>query len=241
MTINPASPFPNGVIATTVIVTNVNRNGIVVPNGTIIGITAKPAFTASAGGTISGPSTGTSPDSRFLLFSTVGGGITVSYTPPDLTSLGPGTGVNGVVQVASVDLDGRPELLIAQGAATLFGIQSVTLTASATTLPADGTSTAAVSATFRDHNGNLVPDGTRVGLTAAPIFTASAGGTIEGGTTSAGDARVRIFTTTGGQISATYRAPTNRGSGQAVIQAVTVDAAGNPTALISPVRTITLQ
>jgi hypothetical protein len=36
-------------------------------------------------------------------------------------------------------------------------------------LVADGANTAEVSVTVRDYNSNLVPDGTRVGLTAAPI------------------------------------------------------------------------
>jgi adhesin/invasin len=126
-----------------------------------------------------------------------------------------------------VDADGRPVNLIGQGAATLFAIGNATVTASPTTLPANGTSTSSITVTVRDRNNNLVPDGTKIGLTAAAIFQASVGGTITGGTTSTGDPRVQIFTTAGGQITAMYQAGTSPGT--AVIQAVTVDALGRPT------------
>jgi adhesin/invasin len=238
---NPASLTASGTISSTIVITNITRGGAPVPNGTIVGITAQQAFAGSVGGTISGASVGASPDGRFLLFSTLGAAVTVSYTPPSLMSLGPNENATGTVQVVSVDLDNRPSTLIGQVGVTLSGIQSVTMVVSPLTLPANGTSTATITATFKDKNGNIVPDGTVVGLTAAPIFTASAGGTILGGTTSTGDTRIQLFTTTGVQISATYRSPTSKGSGQAVIQAVTVNGTGNAMKVIGPTTTITLQ
>jgi methionine-rich copper-binding protein CopC len=239
LTINPGSLFANGLIPTTAIISNILLNGSPVPNGTIIAVTASPAYVqTSAGGTISGPSVGTSPDGRFLLFSTLNASVTVSYTPPDLTSLPPNQTASGVVQVASVDADGWPVNLIGQGTATLFAVQSATISASPTALPANGTSTSALTVTVRDRNNALVPDGTKVGLTAAAIFQASVGGTIVGGTTSGGDPRIQVFTTAGGQFTATYRSGTSTGS--ATIQAVTVDAIGQPTGLAGTTP-ITLQ
>jgi hypothetical protein len=131
--------------------------------------------------------------------------------------------------------------LIGQGTVTLFGIDTATAVANPTTLPADGTSTLSVTVTVRDREDRRVPDGTAVGLTVAPIYSVtSAGGSIIDGTISAADPRVRIFTTVGGQFIATFRAPTARGSGSAVIQVVTVDPAGSPTSLITT-RSVPLQ
>jgi hypothetical protein len=238
--VNPASLFANGLIPTTVIISNITRNGVPVPNGTIIAVTAAPAFTqASVGGSISGPSTGTSPDGRFLLFSTFGAQVTVSYTPPNLTALAPNMTASGIIQVASVDLDGRPVALLGQGTTTLFGVQTATISANPTTLIANGITTSPINVTVRDRNGNLVPDGTPVGITTAPIYTqTSVGGTILGGTMSTGDPRIQIFTTIGGQFTATYRSFTTPGS--AVIQGMTLDTTGHPTGLAGTVA-ITLQ
>jgi methionine-rich copper-binding protein CopC len=230
LTINPGSLFANGLIPTTVIISNILLNGSPAPNGTIIGVTASPAYVqTSAGGTISGPSTGASPDGRFLLFATLGASVTVSYTPPDLTSLPPNQTASGVVQVAAVDADGWPVNLIGQGTALLFAVQSATINASPTAIPANGSSTSSLTVTVRDRNNALVPDGTKVGLTAAAIFQSSVGGTILGGTTSVGDPRIQIFTTAGGQFTTTYQSGTSPGT--ATIQAVTIDALGRPTGL----------
>jgi len=238
VTINPKSIFANGEISTTVTITNINRNAIPVPNGTIVAITAGPAFNqSSAGGVISGPSSGTSVDNRFLLFTTEGASVTVFYTPPDLDWLMPGATTSGVIQVAAVDLDTRPTTLIAQGTATLFRIKTASLTATPSTLPADGTSQSTVVVTVRDCQDNPVPDGTEVGITASPVFAPdSAGGTIIGGTLSPSDNRIRIFTTSGGQFSFKYQAPSSQGPGYAAIQAVTVNNEGAPTGLIKSIN-----
>ncbi|HLG22282.1 MAG TPA: Ig-like domain-containing protein [Candidatus Manganitrophaceae bacterium] len=234
VTVNPGSLFANGQISTTVIISDIKIGGALAPNGTLIAVTAQPAFNpASVGGTISGSSAGAGADPRFLLFSTFGAKVTVSYTPPDLTGAGTGEVGTAYIQVASVDLDNRPVNQINSRSVSLFGIGSVTLAASPTSLAANGTDTSTLTITVKDFQGNLVPDGTRIGLTAAPIFNpSSAGGTIVGGTASAPDSRVQIFTTTGGRITATYRAPSTQGSGTAAIQAMTLNADGYPTALL---------
>jgi hypothetical protein len=233
--VNPPTLFANGQIATTVNVSNINRSGTLVPNGTLVAVTADPAFTTnSVGGFISGSSVGPSPDSRFLLFEILGAAINIFYTPPDLAGIPAGQTRQAVIQVASVDASGRPVNLIGQGTVTLFGIDSATVVANPTSLPADGTSTSTLTVTVRDRDGDLVPDGTPVGLTAAPIYNVStAGGTIIDGRTSSADPRVQVFTTVGGQFTATYRSPSSRGSGTAVIQVLTVANLDRPTGLVT--------
>jgi hypothetical protein len=234
MVINPTTLFANGEIATTVTMSNINVNGTPVPNGTLVAVTAASAYSSgSVGGTISGPSVGTSVDPRFVLFATEGASVTFYYTPPELDWLTPGATANGIIQVASVDSDTRPANLIVKGTATLYRLKTATITANPTTLPADGSSQSTVEVLVRDNVGNLVPDGTEIGITVAPVFVAaSAGGTILGGVQSGADYRVKTFSTAGGRVSFTYQAPNSSGPGYAVIQAVTVNNQGAPTGLL---------
>jgi len=224
VTANPPQIFANGLTTSQVTISNITRGGVLVPNGTLIAVTAAPAFSASLGGTISGPSVGTSVDGRFLLFSTFGAQVVVTYTSPNLVAQDSGAGGQGVVQVASIDLDTRPVSLIGSGNVSLIGANSVIGSSTPTTLVANGTSTAAITVTVKDNASNPVPDGTRIGVTAASVFTTSAGGTILGGTTSFVDPRIQVFTTVGGQITATYRAGTSPGT--AFIQSAAVDGNG---------------
>ncbi len=221
---NPPTLFANGLTTSQVTISNITRNGTPVPNGTVIAVTASPAFSASLGGTISGASVGTSVDGRFLLFSTFGAQVVVTYTSPNLGLIDSGAGGQASVQIASIDLDTRPVGLIGSGNVSLLGANSALGSASPTTLPANGTATSALTITVRDSTNNLVPDGTRIGVTAASVFTTSAGGTILGGTTSSVDPRIQVFTTVGGQITTTYRTGTSPGS--AVIQNAAVDGNG---------------
>jgi hypothetical protein len=234
ITINPTTLFANGEIATTVTVSNINVNGTLVPNGTPIAVTAAPAYKpTSVGGTISGPSIGTSVDTRFILFATEGAGFTCYYTPPALDSLTPGATASGIIQVAAIDSSSRPSTLIVQGTATLYGLKTATVTPSPASLSANGASQSIVDVMVTDNAGNLAPDGTQIGITVAPVFVAnSAGGTILGGTQSGADYRVKTFSTTGGHVTLTYQAPSSRGPGYAVVQAVTVNNQGAPTGLL---------
>lgn len=226
VTANPPQVFANGLTTSQVTISNINLGGTLVPNGTVIAVTAAPAFSASLGGTISGSSVGTSVDGRFLLFSTFGAQVVVTYTSPNLVQQDSGASGQATVQVASIDLDTRPVSLIGSGQVSLRGASSAIGFSTPTSLVANGTATAAITVTVRDSAGNLVPDGTRIGITAASVFSTSAGGTILGGTTSPVDPRIQVFTVSGGQgqISATYRAGTSPGT--AVIQSAAVDGNG---------------
>ena len=145
-----------------------------------------------------------------------------------------------MIQVASVDSETRPASLIVQRAVSLYRLKTAALTANPVALPADGSSQSTIEVVVRDNAGNLVPDGTEIGITAFPIFVEnSAGGTILGGTQSGADYRVKTFTTTDGRITLIYQAPSSRGPGYAIVQAVTVDSQGAPTGLLGSV-TITL-
>jgi hypothetical protein len=237
LTINPKNLFANGEISTTVTISNINVGGTPVPNGTLVAVTAAPALNlTSAGGMISGPSVGTSVDTRFLLFETEGASVTLFYTPPEADWLTPGATANGIIQVASVDSDTRPANLIVQDTATLYRLKTAGIAANPATLPADGSSQSTVEVVVTDNSNNLVPDGTEIGITVAPVFVAnSAGGTILGGTQSGADSRVRIFSTTKGRITFVYQSPSSRGPGYATIQAVTVNNQGAPTGLINSI------
>lgn len=236
VTVNPTSIFADGTISTTIIVNDIKKNGVVVPNGTIVAVTASPAFTANTvGGTVSGSIVGSSPDARFVLFATFGASIQFSYTPPDLRGMRPGLTSYGVIQIASIDGNENPVSLINSGTATLYAIDSGTIIAVPSTFSAAQQGTSAITVSVKDRNGNAVPDGTMVGLTCAPIYaTSTMGGTITGGVTSSADSRVQIFITSSGQFTATYATPTMpHGAGNETLQAVTVDAGGQVTGLIA--------
>lgn len=178
-------------------------------------------------------SVGASVDPRFLLFATEGASATFFYTPPEIDGLTPGATTDGIIHVASVDSDDRPATLLVQDSATLYRVKTASFALNPATLPADGSSQSTVEVTVRDNSGNLVPDGTEIGITAAPIFVAnSAGGTIIGGSQSEADYRVKTVVTANGRVSLVYQAPNSRGPGYAVIQAVSVNNQGAPTGLM---------
>ncbi len=110
-----------------------------------------------------------------------------------------------------------------------------TLIVSATT---PGTTTLTVS-NIRDIEGNLVPDGGKIALSAAngasknalgSAFT-SAGGTIEGGTPAANNPSFRVFTINGGSVTATYSSgtvvPPSLNGARALVQVLGADASDN--------------
>lgn len=103
--VNPARLFADGQTTTTVTITNINRNSVLVPNGTVVAVTAQPVYSASAGGTILGGTP--SPDPRFKLFTTVGAAVTLTYQSP-LLDLGTGSTTTATIQVAAADAAGTP-------------------------------------------------------------------------------------------------------------------------------------
>lgn len=111
--------LPDGQATATVTISNISRDGIVVPDGTLVAVTAEPAFRLeSRGGVIQGGTVSAS-DSRFKLFSTVGGSVTLTYQAPNIPNLIPGNTVKGVIQVASADAAGVPMRLLGTKTITL--------------------------------------------------------------------------------------------------------------------------
>jgi hypothetical protein len=120
----------------------------------------------------------------------------------------------------SADVSADPPTVIAGGAA----------------LP--GTTTVTVS-NIRDREGTLVPDGGRIALAVADMASVngvaaafrSAGGGIQGGEPAANSAVFRVFTISGGSVTATYSSttvvPAARSGALAIVQILGADADGN--------------
>lgn len=104
-------------------------------------------------------------------------------------------------------------------------------------LTADGVETATVIVSdLVGMNGNPIPDGTLVAVTAQPaFFPFSDGGSIIGGAASPTDSRFKLFPTVGGSITFQYQGPVLTGCGSGILQLVNVDAAGSPMAMIESV------
>ncbi|MBI5736039.1 MAG: Ig-like domain-containing protein, partial [Mycolicibacterium neoaurum] len=109
-----------------------------------------------------------------------------------------------------------------------------TVTMNPGSLPAYGTATTRVTVSGINRNNALVPNGTKVAVTVAPIYHGgSAGGQIIEGTPNTNDARFKVFTTLGGAISFNYQTPDlpNLSAGataSGVIQVVSLDGLDRP-------------
>ena len=253
---NPTAVFANGQISSQVTIT-VTRNSVLVPNGTRVAVSAHPSLSStSLGGTISGPSVGASVDGRFVMFETFGGQIVVNYAPPDLVGQGFTSSGSVSVQVYSIDLDTRPVGFLGSGNIQVTGPSTAVGSANPTTMNQFGSSTITFTQ-VKDGLSTIVPDGTRIGVRVGTLVNADRffetggggggggvavdigsawqgtgvlvpAGTISGGTASAADPNIRIFTTTGGSVTATYQAGNAAITGSVVIQAVAIDASGAP-------------
>lgn len=168
---NPPQLFANGLLSSQVTIT-VTRNGTLVPNGTRVAVSADPSLTiGSLGGTISGPSVGTSVDGRFLIFETFGGQFVVTYTPPDLVGQGFSTSGTAYIYVYSIDLDTRPVGFLGNGNVTLTGPSSALGAANPTSIVANGSTSSTITFTqIKDAVSNPVPDGTRIGVRVASLY-----------------------------------------------------------------------
>jgi hypothetical protein len=116
---------------------------------------------------------------------------------------------------------------------SLAGYQSADVSGAGTLTPG-GTATYTVS-NIRDTSGNLVPDGSRIAVTADSIGVAgpdgsccvsSAGGTVQNGDgASPNDGHFRYFTVQSGAIGIQFQAPA--GTGTSVLQLLPADPDGN--------------
>jgi hypothetical protein len=258
---NPKGLFADGLSTATVQITNISRNGVLVPDGTKIAVTSQPDFqTDTTGDAIIGGVTSPT-DARYQIVTTVGGAAIVTYQSPNLPDLAPGAASYGYIQVRSVDAGNRIAGAVGSGQVVLFRAKSAQIDVSQPALFADGSTSSQVRITviagarpmaglalMTDPSTSLtfvqspmdpldqpVPPGTKIGVTVQPVYrNDSLGGTITGGTP-APDSRFTVFTTTGGgTIDLTYTSPALpiTQSGDAWIQVVEVDDEGNNVGLI---------
>lgn len=174
LVVNPPQLYANGLTTSQVTIT-VTRNGVLVPNGTRIAVSADPSLSFnSLGGTISGASIGTSVDGRFLVFQTLGGQVVATYTSPDLVAQGFSTSGNASTVVYSVDLDTRPVGQLGIGNVTLTGPSTAQGSANPTSIVANGSTTSTITFNqVKDTNGTVVPNGTTIGVRVASLYNDS--------------------------------------------------------------------
>jgi hypothetical protein len=229
-------------------------DGTLVPDGAQIAISVADMASKdptgnvirSAGGTIlDGIPAANNPN--FRVYTILGGSVTVNYsstpvTPPGLT------GSLTIVQVQAADASNN---VLGNEAVATFDLNLHAATDQAIVLP-DRASLYGDSADHRTHfrvflkdqNGNPVPDGTKVIVSAtncAAVFpsgfcVSSAGGQVIGGADSPSGSIYRVLTTTGGFAEADYSSSgLSIGVGQVVFGNIQVMAATSSGALVSRV------
>lgn len=205
LVLNPPDLYADGSAANLITVSNIVYNGTTVPNGTKIGITTQPVFASSVGGTISGTTSGASPDARFQVFDTLGGKVTAYVTPPDMRWLTPNITATTTVQIVSLDANNNPVALIASAPITLYGIGSVALSS---TDPNQTTNHETILASVKDYKAKLVTDGSLIGVQAVDSSNQPINwGSLSGGTVSNSDSSIMTYATTGGQTTIGFDGP----------------------------------
>jgi hypothetical protein len=241
----PASVFADGGTRQSIVtVTNItDAQGRRVPDGTRVVVStlggcnhrdASGNCINSAGGTIdSGAPSPEFGDNRMRVHQVVDGAVQVVYNSAPI-KLGQGQSATAVVQFlpatpAGVRIGNRT---FATAAVTIVGPASAAV-AGPGAVATSGQGVYTVT-NIRDAAGVLVPDGAKVVVATlggcfhrdpAGNCINSAGGTVAGGDGSPelGDARMRVFTVTGGAIAFTFQAPV---SGTSVLQLLPADPNG---------------
>ena len=216
-----------------------DAQGVPVPDGTKVAITAASWYRLSDGGCCNGSATGTmlggeaTPnDSNFRTYTVVNGQVSATYsnsglfvdtanTAPVVLSVLPATpGANRI-----------GTLPMAAASVTLVGPDSATFVGPATVSP--GGSVSLTLTNLRDAAGNLIPDGARVAITTANWFNrdgsfgnGSAGGGLTGGVGTPNDGNFRTFTVSGGQVTVTVNAPATANV-TSVLSVLSADGTGN--------------
>jgi hypothetical protein len=215
-----------------------DAQGRAVPDGSKVAMTAVNWYrldggypNGSAGGTMTGGAA-TANDGNFRTYGVTGGGVTASYSSAGLFAE-PGAAAPAIVSVLTATPDGsrigsQPFIT---ATVTLTSVDTGTFVGPATASPGG---TASVTLTnIRDSLGNLVPDGTRIALTAATWYNrdgsypnGSAGGTIAGGVATPNDGAFRTFVVSGGALTFSFTAP-GAPNVTSVISAISADGLSN--------------
>jgi hypothetical protein len=216
-----------------------DAQGRAVPDGTKVAITAQPWYRLadggwnnnSAGGTMVGGDP-TPNDGGFRTYTVTGGQVTATYSSAGVFVERGATNA-AILSVLGATPSGNriAERPFAVATVTLAGLDTGTFTGPATMSP--GTTTSITLTNIRDAVGNLVPDGTRIALTAAVWYNRdgsysnnSAGGAIGGGVATPNDGNFRTFVVTGGQVNFSFTAPA-AANVTSVISAISADGANN--------------
>ncbi len=199
-----------------------DAQGVAVPDGAKVAITANNWYRQSDGGCCNGSSGGslqggesTPNDGGFRTYTVAGGQVVATYSN--------GGQFVDVASTAAAVLSVLPAtpsahrigtLPMTTASVTLAGADTATFVGPATVSP---NQTLALTLTnLRDASGNLIPDGARVAITAGNWYNrngsfgnGSAGGSIAGGVSTPNDGGFRTFIVSGGQVTATFNAPGN--------------------------------
>ncbi len=221
-----------------------------VPDGVRVAVTAKLWYRQSDGHYSNGSFGGTivggdavPNDGDFRSFVVTGGQVAFTYSNSGLVLNRDETATTVIAVLPATGAGNRIGTTpFAEARITQAGLSSATIVATPSSTLADGARRpVAVSVTnIRDALGNLVPDGTRLSLTARPWYRASDGhysnGSIGGsfldGVDTPNDGDFRTYTVSGGRVDATFSAESispldATGTGAAVIAAVVASPATN--------------
>lgn len=197
-----------------------DAQGVPVPDGTLVAITADPWYRLSDGGYSNGSAGGTMTggavtpnDGNFRTYTVSGGAVSATYTNQGLF-LDTANSAAAVLSVlpASANANRVGTRPFAAATVTLTGPDSGTFVGPTTVAP--GGSLAVTLTNMRDTAGNLLPDGARVAISAVAWYNrdgsynnGSAGGSLTGGVPTPNDGNFRTFTVSGGQVTLTFNAP----------------------------------
>jgi len=196
-------------------------NGTLVPDGTNIALSVANQASAnglgdlipSAGGSITDGSPAAN-NPNFKVFTIQGGSVTATYSGQPV-SPPPVFGSVAVVQMLPADSAGNiigTEVEATQDINVRATTDLAIVGATPASLYADrGDHRSHVVVQVRNAQGNPVPDGTQIAVSAAPsaaffgcCFIGSAGGSIIGGRSAPSDSRYSLFNTSGGSIQFDY-------------------------------------
>jgi hypothetical protein len=217
----------------------VDSQGRTVPDGTKVAITAGQWYrladggypNGSAGGTMTGGEP-TPNDGNFRTYTVTNGTVTATYSSAGVFVERGATATTVLSVLGATPAGNRiAERPFAATSVTLAGLDTGTFTGPATVSP--GSTTAMTLTNIRDAAGNLVPDGTRIALTATLWYNRdgsypnnSAGGSIGGGVSTPNDGNFRTFVVSGGSITFSFTAP-GSANVTSVISAISADGANN--------------
>jgi len=177
--------------------------------------------TITAAGTVAGDGASATNNGNFKLFTVANGEAHASYSTGSLTANVGETKVATVAVVpASYGTTTLTNRAFATGTVSLRGITSAS-SSGPQTVARGGAPVTITFTGIKDSAGNTVPDGTRVGVTAASNVTtdattgqviSSVGGSIVDGTTSTDNGNFKVFPVINGTVTVSYQPPATAGT-----------------------------